>query len=165
MSWWQVTVMAGAIVFAGLYVGNSVGTSVLALEFAIAEIVKCLESLGLSVATICGVINVEGTEMFEQLNEASERWKSLDRSAINAAESLASVSEAVKTFLGKLNDPDAMANSVKAIRNGVRQKDEAEQSRAVWEQERQRQHDAWNRAAREEVDKIASRESKKGETK
>jgi hypothetical protein len=47
----------------------------------------------------------------------------------------------------------------------VKQKDGAEQSRAVWEQERQRQHDAWNRAAREEVDKIASRESKKGETK
>jgi len=165
MSWWQVSVIAGAIAFAGFYVGNSIGDSVGGLSYGFLEIVKRLESLGLSVATICGVINVEGTEIFEQLNGASERWKSLDQSAISAAESLASVSEAVKTFLGKLNDPDAMANSVKAIRDGLRQKDEAEQSRAVWEQERQRQHDAWNRAAHEEVDKIASRESKKGETK
>jgi hypothetical protein len=161
MSWWQVSVIAGAIVFAALYIGNSVG----GLSYGLLEVVKRLESLGLSVATICGVINVEGTEMFETINEVSERGKSLDQSAISIAASLAASTEAVKTFLSTLKDPDAMANSVKAIRDGVKQKDGAEQSRAVWEQERQRQHEAWNRAAREEVDKIASRESKKGETK
>jgi hypothetical protein len=154
VNWWQVIVIAGAILFAGVYVGNGIA----GLSYGFRDIAQRLESLGTSVAATSGAIHNTGIELFEQLGEAGERWKSLHQSLTDLAESL-------KILLNKLHDPDAMADSVKSVRDRIRHKDEAEQSRAAWEQERQKQHDAWTRAAREEADRLASKEPGQGETK
>jgi hypothetical protein len=68
VNWWQVIVIAGAILFAGLYVGNGIA----GLADGFRDIAQRLESLA---AGTCAVIRDLSMDISEQLEAGREPGK------------------------------------------------------------------------------------------